>query len=118
MAENELYYRDNLDVLRRHIPSDSLDPNYLDPPFNSDQNYNKAQVARHAGLRDVHGRDEVADGALAVVQDLDEAAARRVGEDGEDIGGHRTVYAWWCIYTLANVDLPTLGGHGPMGPAG
>jgi hypothetical protein len=37
---DQLYYRDNLDVLRRHIPSDSLDLNYLDPPFNSDQNYN------------------------------------------------------------------------------
>ena len=40
MVENELYYRDNLDVLRRHIPSDSLDLNYLDPPFNSDHNCN------------------------------------------------------------------------------
>jgi hypothetical protein len=40
MAEHELSYRDKLDVLRRHIPSDSLDLNYLDPPFNSDQNYN------------------------------------------------------------------------------
>ena len=41
MAENELYFRDNLDVLRRHVPSDSLDLNYLDPAFNSDQNYNQ-----------------------------------------------------------------------------
>jgi hypothetical protein len=63
----------------------------------------QARVARHAGLRDVHGRDEVADGALAVVQDLDEGGGASGREDGEDIGGHRTVYAWWCIYTLANV---------------
>jgi hypothetical protein len=40
------------------------------------------------------------------VQDLGEVAAFRVGEDGKDIGGHRTVYAWWCIYTLANVPHP------------
>jgi hypothetical protein len=58
------------------------------------------QVARHAGLRDVHGRDEVADGALAVVQDLDEAAARRVGEDGEDIGAFRG----WFVGAGAKTD--------------
>ncbi len=37
---NTLYYGDNLDVLRRHIDSESVDLIYLDPPFKSDQNYN------------------------------------------------------------------------------
>jgi len=40
MADNYLYYGDNLDVLRRHIPDESVDLVYLDPPFKSDQNYN------------------------------------------------------------------------------
>lgn len=40
MPQNLLYYGDNLDVLRRHIPSDSVDLVYLDPPFNSNQDYN------------------------------------------------------------------------------
>src|SRR5437660_6845825 len=40
MAENVLYYGDNLDVLRRHIKDESVDLVYLDPPFNSDQGYN------------------------------------------------------------------------------
>ncbi|MEX1258361.1 MAG: DNA methyltransferase [Gemmatimonadota bacterium] len=40
MAENKLYYGDNLDVLRRHIPDASVDLVYLDPPFNSNQDYN------------------------------------------------------------------------------
>ena len=31
---------DNLDVLRRHIKDGSVDLVYLDPPFNSAQNYN------------------------------------------------------------------------------
>lgn len=35
-----LYYGDNLDVLREHIASDSVDLVYLDPPFNSNANYN------------------------------------------------------------------------------
>lgn len=38
--ENRLYYGDNLDVLRRYIPDESIDLVYLDPPFNSNQDYN------------------------------------------------------------------------------
>ena len=37
---NKLFYGDNLDVLRDHIASDSVDLIYLDPPFNSNANYN------------------------------------------------------------------------------
>ncbi len=35
-----LYYGDNLDILRRHLADASVDLVYLDPPFNSAQNYN------------------------------------------------------------------------------
>jgi site-specific DNA-methyltransferase (adenine-specific) len=38
--DNHLYYGDNLDVLREHIPAESIDLVYLDPPFNSNANYN------------------------------------------------------------------------------
>lgn len=37
---NRLYYGDNLDVLRNSIASESVDLVYLDPPFNSNANYN------------------------------------------------------------------------------
>lgn len=37
---NQLYYGDNLDVLRRHIKDESVDLVYLDPPFKSNQDYN------------------------------------------------------------------------------
>ncbi len=41
MAEkNKLYYGDNLAVLRDYIPDNSVDLIYLDPPFNSRQDYN------------------------------------------------------------------------------
>ena len=40
MADNRLYYGDNLDILRRYIDSDSVDLIYLDPPFNSNRDYN------------------------------------------------------------------------------
>ena len=40
MAENLLFYGDNLDVLRQHLKDDSVDLIYLDPPFNSNADYN------------------------------------------------------------------------------
>jgi len=38
--KNQLFYGDNLDVLRRHVKDESVDLVYLDPPFNSNQDYN------------------------------------------------------------------------------
>jgi len=39
-TDNTLYYGDNLDIMREHIPTASVDLVYLDPPFNSDRDYN------------------------------------------------------------------------------
>jgi site-specific DNA-methyltransferase (adenine-specific) len=39
-VKNALYYGDNLAVLRESIASESVDLIYLDPPFNSNANYN------------------------------------------------------------------------------
>lgn len=44
--QNTLYYGDNLDVLRRHIDDESVDLVYLDPPFNSNANYNVLFAAK------------------------------------------------------------------------
>lgn len=38
--KNQLYYGDNLEVLKLHIKDESVDLVYLDPPFNSRQDYN------------------------------------------------------------------------------
>ena len=37
---NTLYYGDNLKILRDYIVASSVDLIYLDPPFNSNRNYN------------------------------------------------------------------------------
>lgn len=37
---NQLFYGDNLQVLREHIKDESVDLIYLDPPFNSKRDYN------------------------------------------------------------------------------
>jgi site-specific DNA-methyltransferase (adenine-specific) len=39
--KNQLFYGDNLEVLRRHIKDESVDLCYIDPPFNSKRNYNQ-----------------------------------------------------------------------------
>jgi site-specific DNA-methyltransferase (adenine-specific) len=48
---NKLYYGDNLRILREYLPNDSVDLIYLDPPFNSNRNYNvlfKDEVGKEA----------------------------------------------------------------------
>ena len=38
--KNKLYFGDNLGILREHVPDESVDLIYLDPPFNSNATYN------------------------------------------------------------------------------
>ncbi len=40
MQTNVLYYGDNLSILREHVPDEAIDLIYLDPPFNSQRDYN------------------------------------------------------------------------------
>jgi DNA modification methylase len=40
MPNNALYYGDNLHILRKHIAVETVDLVYLDPPFNSNRDYN------------------------------------------------------------------------------
>jgi DNA modification methylase len=50
MPENRLYYGDNLPVLQEYIETESVDLIYLDPPFNSNQDYN-VLFREHDGTR-------------------------------------------------------------------
>lgn len=49
---NRLFYGDNLDVLKRYVKDETVDLVYLDPPFNSNANYN-VLFADHDGSRSV-----------------------------------------------------------------
>ena len=40
LATNVLYCGDNVDIGRRYLPDASVDLIYLDPPFNSNRDYN------------------------------------------------------------------------------
>lgn len=74
---NLLYYGDNLDVLRRHVKDESVDLVYLDPPFNSNANYNVLFAAKD-------GHDSAAQ--IQAFEDTwrwDESAARQFSETVE-----------------------------------
>src|SRR5579863_2524352 len=48
--KNQLYYGDNLEVLRKYIKDETIDLCYIDPPFNSKRNYN--QIYNNIGGED------------------------------------------------------------------
>lgn len=50
MNKNQLFYGDNLDILRKSIEDESIDLCYIDPPFNSKRNYN--QIYNNIGKED------------------------------------------------------------------
>ncbi len=62
MALNRLYYGDNLDVMRQHIPAATVDLVYLDPPFNSNRSYNvifnRHDVTGDAGAAQIQAFDD------------------------------------------------------------
>jgi DNA modification methylase len=58
---NKLYYGDNLEVLREHVTSASVDLVYLDPPFNSNRSYNV-----------IFGRNSADGDAAAQIQAFDD----------------------------------------------
>lgn len=79
---NQLFYGDNLDVLRRKIASASVDLCYIDPPFNSKRNY--FQIYNNQGGEDRaqaqafvdtwNWGDEAAEG-LAYILDIERLSA-------------------------------------------
>jgi DNA modification methylase len=51
VMKNQLYYGDNLDILRKYIGDESVDLCYIDPPFNSNRHYN--QIYNNIGEDDI-----------------------------------------------------------------
>ncbi|MEP7098158.1 MAG: DNA methyltransferase [Dokdonella sp.] len=77
---NLLYYGDNLDVLRRHVADGSVDLIYLDPPFNSNANYNVLFAAKdgHQSAAQIQAFEDT--------WQWDEGAARTFAETVEQGG--------------------------------
>ena len=71
---SELYYGDNLDVLRAHVADESVDLIYLDPPFNSNADYNllfrqdeRKSAAQIRAFSDTWRWDDSAENAYAEI---------------------------------------------------
>ena len=76
IMKNQLFYGDNLEVLRKHIRDESVDLCYIDPPFNSKRNYNqiynnvgKEDQAQAQAFMDTWTWDDHANQGLAEIQD-------------------------------------------------
>ena len=75
-----LYYGDNIDVMRQNLATESVDLVYLDPPFNSEIDYNilfKAggltpDEAQMTAFKDTWAWDEGANEAFSQIQDIPE----------------------------------------------
>jgi adenine specific DNA methylase Mod len=89
-----LYYGDNLEILKRYIKDDSVDPEYLDPPFNSAQNYNAffhekdgtdaaSQIHAFEDTWPPDGTGDVVDGKIALTIPTNQAThyAKRSNQD-------------------------------------
>lgn len=76
---NKLFYGDNLDILRRKIPDETVDLCYIDPPFNSKRNYfqiynnlgTDGDKAQSQAFVDTWEWGEEAVAGLAYILDLD-----------------------------------------------
>jgi site-specific DNA-methyltransferase (adenine-specific) len=74
---NQLYFGDNLDVLRKHVKDESVDLIYLDPPFNSKATYNMlyrspvTEDAQRKAFEDTWRWEDGAEDAMEEVRQTD-----------------------------------------------
>jgi len=95
--KNKLYFGDNLHIMRKHIPDESVDLVYLDPPFNSKATYNMlfeeksgdksgAQIAAfddtwHWGIESEQAYDELVTEGPKPLSDLMQALRGFLGQN-------------------------------------
>ncbi|MFN9209234.1 MAG: DNA methyltransferase, partial [Pseudanabaena sp.] len=96
LPKNQLFYGDNLEVLRRHIKDESVDLCYIDPPFNSKRNYN--QIYNNIGKED-HAQAQ----AFIDTWTWDDIANQGLAEIQENYLGHFTSQSIDLISGLAKV---------------
>ena len=116
MAEvktNVLYYGDNLDILRKHIPDESIDLIYLDPPFNSQATYNvlfrestgAGSEAQIEAFDDTWHWGPAAQAAYEEVVTGSHHRASRILQAMVEGLGHNDVTAYLCMMAVRLVEL-------------
>jgi DNA modification methylase len=113
LKTNVLYYGDNLDILREHVPDESIDLIYLDPPFNSNRSYNVlfressgvGSGAQIEAFEDTWRWGQAAQGAYEeVVTGPHQRVARMLQSMVESLG-HNDVTAYLSMMAIRLVEL-------------
>ncbi len=120
-GKNQLFYGDNLDVLRRKIPSESVDLCYIDPPFNSKRNYfqiynnigsDGGDKAQAQAFMDTWEWGNEAEAGLAYILDLENLNNSKFTPQTvalikglEQVLGHGDLFAYLVHMTLRIVEI-------------
>jgi site-specific DNA-methyltransferase (adenine-specific) len=113
MKTNVLYYGDNLDILRHHIPDESIDLIYLDPPFNSQATYNvlfreESGAVSHAQIEAFedtwHWGEATAQAYDEVIRGREQRVARILKAMVDGLG-HNQVTAYLTMMAIRLVEL-------------
>ncbi|MDV2988841.1 MAG: DNA methyltransferase [Dehalogenimonas sp.] len=113
MDTNVLYYGDNLEILRKHIPNESVDLIYLDPPFNSKRDYNilfkdkhgiESEAQIEAFTDSWHWTQPAQDTYQQIVTKCPINVSKLIGAL-HDVLGHNDVMAYLVMMTVRLVEL-------------
>ncbi len=107
-----LYFGDNLEILRKKIPDEAFDLIYLDPPFNSNRNYN---VLFKEGLQDSPAQVQAFEDSWHWTEDSRHAFDYLVTKSTSDISnlmqalgkmiGHNDMLAYLTMMTVRLIEL-------------
>lgn len=110
---NKLYYGDNLQILREYVQDESVDLIYLDPPFNSNRNYNVLfknengtdSEAQITAFEDTWHWDYTAENTYQeLITDAPEQISRMTGALREFIGANQMM-AYLVMMTVRLIEL-------------
>jgi len=113
LKTNVLYYGDNLEILRKYIPDESVDLVYLDPPFNSKADYNvlfreesgERSAAQIRAFSDFWHWDSAAEETYReIIETCPDKVATMVSALRQGIGSN-DVMAYLVMMTLRLVEL-------------
>jgi len=112
MKNRTLYFGDNLEILREKIPDESFDLIYLDPPFNSNRNYN---VLFKEGIQDSPAQIKAFEDSWHWTRESKQVFDYLVTKTNEDISnlmlalekmvGHNDMLAYLTMMTVRLIEL-------------
>jgi site-specific DNA-methyltransferase (adenine-specific) len=110
---NRLYFGDNLYILREHVPDESVDLIYLDPPFNSNRSYNvlfkekngTAADAQIEAFDDTWSWGRMAQDTLREIEMTAPARVVTVTHALYDLVGQNDMMAYLVMMTIRMVEL-------------